>query len=151
MGYSPQGRKESDTTEQLHLTSLHFPIQTRVRASRLETTFGAGCGRAGGETQACPASISVQATPTGLSKASETLVPSLPGTREVIHSKTLLIPKQSLNSLWTEGGNKNACGSRPYCAGKQEQGRDLGQTETSHLNLAFKLNKRHRTLITRPL
>ena len=24
MGYSPQGRKESDTTEQLHFTSLHF-------------------------------------------------------------------------------------------------------------------------------
>ena len=24
MGYSPQGRKESDTTEPLHFTSLHF-------------------------------------------------------------------------------------------------------------------------------
>ena len=25
IGYSPWGRKESDTTEQLHFTSLHFP------------------------------------------------------------------------------------------------------------------------------
>ena len=24
MGYSPQGRKESDTTERFHFTSLHF-------------------------------------------------------------------------------------------------------------------------------
>ena len=28
VGYSPQGRKESDMTEQLHFTSLHFSMET---------------------------------------------------------------------------------------------------------------------------
>ena len=31
VGYSPWGRKESDTTEQLHFTSLHFMLQTKVK------------------------------------------------------------------------------------------------------------------------
>ena len=30
MGYSPQDRKESDTTEPLHFTSLHFTSLTKV-------------------------------------------------------------------------------------------------------------------------
>ena len=29
MGYSPQGCKESDTTERLHFTSLHFTSRTQ--------------------------------------------------------------------------------------------------------------------------
>ena len=33
VGYSPQGRKESDTTERLHFTSLHFPGGSEVKES----------------------------------------------------------------------------------------------------------------------
>ena len=29
VGYSPWGRKESDTTEQIHFTSLHFTLLSR--------------------------------------------------------------------------------------------------------------------------
>ena len=38
MGYSPSGRKESDTTERLHFTSLHF-TSLLSQALRLNSFF----------------------------------------------------------------------------------------------------------------
>ena len=36
MGYSPQGRKESDTTERLHFTSCDFNVLSVTKIFRLE-------------------------------------------------------------------------------------------------------------------